>query len=99
MLKYNIFVLCIDIIHTVLLYEYFTCIYNFIYYTIFYLGHINRWIAPSRIANTSLGSLGGRLYPAAHIPDRHRCETEKSTPRCIVLDSEQSISNFITINI
>lgn len=60
-----------------------------------FLDHIVGWIAPNCITDTSMGSLGGRLYPAAHVPDRHRCEIEKSTSRRIVLDSE--IFNFTSI--
>jgi len=64
-----------------------------------FIDHIIGRNAPSRIADTSMGSLGGRLRPTAHIPDRDRCEIEKPASRRVILDSERSILNFRSIDL
>lgn len=50
--------------------------------------NIVRRIAPSRIADTSMGPLVGRLYSIAHISSRYRREIKKPAPRRIILNSK-----------
>lgn len=73
----------------------YTQLYLLYLSTFSFLGHIIGWITPNCITDTSMGSLGSRLYPVTHFPDRHRCEIEKSASRRIVFDCE--IFNFTLI--
>lgn len=50
--------------------------------------NIVRWIAPSRIADTSMGPLVGRLYSIAHISSRYRREIKKPAPWRVILNSK-----------